>query len=260
MTSLHSFKEKLVPAVVVKRPSSTIKSPYVADVVLTDGDGRTLLCHTPGLGCGGMVEEGAHIYVTLRRTTTSKTQCTAILAECADKQGTYYVGLHPMISQACATKLLTSISPTASWESEVTIEEGTRIDFVGTEPLTGKKIYVEVKNAMLSTDVSKIRCDRRAIFPDGYRKKKDEPISPRAVKHAEVLGRLAASGEKCVLLYMIPRKDCCDGVEINEKDPIYYSAVQTAVRSGVVLRAFSLDFRLDGTIWNGGEVPFYIRF
>jgi DNA-binding sugar fermentation-stimulating protein len=80
------------------------------------------------------------------------------------------------------------------------------------------------------------------------------------VKHAEVLGRLAARGETCILLYIIPRMDCQDGVEINEKDPVYYSAVQTAVRRGVVLRAFSLDFRLDGTIWSGGEVPFYIRF
>lgn len=258
-STLHTFKETLVPVIVVRRPSSIIKSPYVADVVLLDG-GKPLLCHTPGLGCGGMVEEGARIYVQMRPTAEAKTQCTAVMAECADTLGTYYVGLHPMLSQNCARGLLSSISPSASWESEVTIEEGTRIDFVGTEAFTGKKIYVEVKNAMLSSNIHKIRSKRRAIFPDGYRKKKDEPISPRAVKHAEVLGRLAARGETCILLYIIPRMDCQDGVEINEKDPVYYSAVQTAVRRGVVLRAFSLDFRLDGTIWSGGEVPFYIRF
>ena len=52
---LHTLPT-LIKATVVNRPSKTIKSPYVADIKLEDG--TTAMCHTPGLGCCGLVATG----------------------------------------------------------------------------------------------------------------------------------------------------------------------------------------------------------
>ncbi len=256
MAALHSLQKPLVGVTVLKRPSATIKSPYVADVRYDDG--RVALCHTPGLGCCGLVEAGRRIYVCMG-SAGSKTECVAHIAECVDSEGVFYNGIHPMISQAAARGLLHLINAEARWVAEVVVEEGTRLDYVGTLP-NGKKIYVEIKNAMVSLEDDKPRADRRAVFPEGFRKKKDEPVSPRAVKHAQVLQRLlsAPDTEACYLLYTVPRTDCGDGMTVNARDPIYYAAVRDAVRAGVRVRAFALNYSLDGIVRLEREVPFYI--
>jgi DNA-binding sugar fermentation-stimulating protein len=256
MTSLYSFPKPLVGVTVVKRPSASIKSPYVADVRYDDG--RLALCHTPGLGCCGLVEAGRRIYVSAG-SAGSKTECVAQIAECHDDEGMFYNGIHPMVSQSAARGLLRHISSSATWNAEVVVEEGTRLDYVGVLP-TGKKIYVEIKNAMVSLEETKPRADRRAVFPEGFRKKVGEPVSPRAVKHAQVLQRLLnePDTEACYLLYTVPRTDCGDGMTINVRDPIYYSAVRDAVRAGVRIRSFALSYSLDGTVTLDRELPFYL--
>lgn len=256
MSSLYSFPTPLVGVTVVKRPSATIKSPYVADVVYDDG--RRALCHTPGLGCCGLVEAGRRIYVTEGRAG-SKTDCVAQIAECRDTEGIFYNGIHPMVSQTAAHGLLGRISAAATWTAEVTVEMGTRLDYVGILP-SGKKIYVEIKNAMVSLEDTKPRALRRAVFPEGFRKKVGEPVSPRALKHAQVLQRLlgAADTEACYLLYTVPRTDCGDGMQLNIRDPIYYDAVRTAIRASVKIRAFALNYQLYGLVSLDREVPFYI--
>jgi DNA-binding sugar fermentation-stimulating protein len=252
--SIHTFST-LYRVEVLHRPSKTIKSPYVADIRLEDGS--QALCHTPGLGCCGLVASGKYIYVSKAANAKAKTAYTAQMAECTDSEGTYYVGIHPMVSQAMAAKLLDKISPTATWKSEVKINEHTRLDFVGTTP-EGKKIYVEVKNAMISL-CAHPRMNRRAIFPEGYRKCKTDTVSPRAVKHAETLAELAArpDTEAAYLLYMVPRSDCMDGLELNPSDPIYCEAVSNAMSQGVQVRVFGLAFHLEGSIHFNNELTFH---
>ena len=240
---------------VIHRPSKVIKSPYVADIRLEDG--TQALCHTPGLGCSGLVATGRIIYVSKAANEKSKTDYTAQMAECTDSEGTYYVGIHPMVSQAIAAKLLDKISPTAKWKAEVKIDAHTRLDFVGTTP-EGKKIYVEVKNAMIS-QCKEERASRRAIFPEGFRKSKADTVSPRAVKHAETLAALTAlpDTEAAYLLYMVPRSDCGDGLVLNHEDPIYCEAVSNAMNQGVQVRVFGLTFEKDGNIHFDKELQFH---
>jgi DNA-binding sugar fermentation-stimulating protein len=252
--SIHTFPT-LYRVEVLHRPSKSIKSPYVADIRLEDGSHA--LCHTPGLGCCGLVASGKYIYVSKAVNPKAKTAYTAQIAECTDSEGTYYVGIHPMVSQAMAAKLLDRISPTAVWKSEVKINEHTRLDFVGTTP-EGKKIYVEVKNAMISLCAT-LRASRCAIFPEGYRKCKTDTVSPRAVKHAETLAELTSlpDTEAAYLLYMVPRSDCMDGLELNPSDPIYCEAVSTAMSQGVQVRVFGLAFDKEGTIHFNKELIFH---
>ena len=244
-TMLHSLPNPLQRAKVVKRPSASIRSPYVADIQLDDGSHA--LCHTPGLGCSGLVEKDSVIYVNASKPG-SKTDFTAQIAECRDAQGPVFIGVHSLISQIAAKGLLSRISETATWSQEVRIDESTRIDYVGTMP-NNKKLYVEIKTAIVSHEMTLPRDKRRAIFPDGYRKKVTDTISPRAVKHAECLTDLMskADTEACVLLFIVSRNDC-ETLLINPKDPIYCDALKKAKDAGVQLRAMSLSYSLDGRI------------
>lgn len=243
----------LVKVQVVNRPSKTIKSPYVADICLTDN--MTALCHSPGLSCCGLVSTGRTIYVSKAKNTKSKTAYSAQIAECTDSEGKYLVGISPMVSQHVTTKLLDKIAEGVSWAEEVKINDHTRLDFVGTYP-DGKKIYVEVKNAMISLSNEK-RKMRRAIFPEGYRKSLADTISPRAVKHAETLADLAKTEEAC-LVFIVPRNDCLGGLELNAKDPIYCNAVKKAIKAGVKIFVFGLNFLENGSIEFTKRLNFFV--
>jgi len=241
---------------VVNRPSKSIKSPYVADIKLADGS--IALCHTPGLGCCGMVATGRFVYVSKATGPKAKTAYTTQIAENADQTGTYYVGIHPMISQTVAGKLLDKIATDVVWKAEVKISDHTRLDFVGTATY-GKKTYVEVKNAMISVS-TETRPNRRAVFPEGFRKSKTESASPRAVKHAETLAELVKlpDTQAAYLVFIVPRNDCGGGLELNKTDPIYCDAVTKAKAAGVQVRVFGLAFTPDGTISFDKELPFTI--
>jgi DNA-binding sugar fermentation-stimulating protein len=188
----------------------------------------------------------------------SKTAYTAQISESSDSEGIYYVGIHPMVSQAVASKLLDKVVSGLTWKSEVSINDHTRLDFVGTGP-DGKKTYVEVKNAMIGVP-TKLRSKRRAVFPEGFRKSLNDTVSPRAVKHAETLAELMKMGDTagCYLVFIIPRNDCCDGLELNKLDPIYCEAVTKAFIAGVKVRVFGLEFNLDGSIGFLKRLNFFI--
>jgi len=64
---------KLLRGTLVKRPSATIKSPYVADVSLSQGKkekqapaSSTVLAHAPSLDVGGMCVPGSEVYLSKR--------------------------------------------------------------------------------------------------------------------------------------------------------------------------------------------------
>jgi DNA-binding sugar fermentation-stimulating protein len=251
--ALHNLQQ-LFRVQVINRPSKLIKSPYVADVRLEDG--TEALCHSPGLGCSGLVSSGKYIYVSKSSSPKAKTAYTAQISESTDEDGTYYVGIHPMVSQNIAGKLLDRISSSAVWKSEVKINEHTRLDFVGTTE-NSKKIYVEVKNAMIANAES--RTSRRAVFPEGYRKSLKDTISPRAVKHAETLAELASlpDTEAAYLLFIVPRGDCA-GLELNKLDPIYCKAVSDALLKGVKVLVYGLDFQKDGSVNFANELDFRV--
>jgi DNA-binding sugar fermentation-stimulating protein len=243
MIPLHSLPP-LVRVRVLHRPSKIIKSPYVADVVLDSGE--EALCHTPGLGCSGLVAPGRILYVSRATNNSAKTDYTAQVAECEDSEGAYYVGIHPMVSQAMAGHLLDHVHPDVVWRSEVKVDTHTRMDFVGTVA-SGKKVYVEVKNAMISHQTHVERSSRRAVFPEGYRKVKTDTFSPRALKHAELLGDLVGreDTEAAYLVYIVPRHDCQDGLELHSHDPVYRQGVAEAMASGVQVRVFGLHVDAD---------------
>jgi DNA-binding sugar fermentation-stimulating protein len=266
----------MYPATVLCRPSAHNKSPYVCDIVL-DSDEKGM-CHSPGLGCSGLVAADRRIWVTRATNPLAKTRFTAQVADCMDAEGSYTVGIHPMASQAAAQSLLLDrLGFDATWKAEVRVDAHTRLDYVGIMA-DEKKVYVEVKNAMISHETDRPRAVRRAIFPEGFRKKKDDPVSssprargtealayaksvsPRAVKHAHTLAELAQRPDTAaaILLFVVPRGDCGGGLEINPTDRVYSMAIDAALRAGVVVRVFSLVYGSNGSVTVDRELPLYL--
>ena len=252
----------LASAVVGARPSKTLKSPYVADVCVDVADTeekRKGLCHSPGLGCSGLVACGRSIWVSTG--AGAKTQWTARLAQCADSEGSFLVGIHPLDCQKAAAELLDGLltfgQGAARWASEVCIDAHTRLDYVCTLE-DNKKVYVEVKTAMISHETAKPRAERRAIFPEGFRRSAKDTVSPRAVKHCDTLAALLERPDTAasILLFVVPRIDCEAGLQLNPADSIYCAAVREAVRKGVEVRVVGLRPTLGGLMFER-ELPFH---
>ena len=206
---------------IVKRPSKTIKSPYVADVMI---DEQEFLGHTPSLGCCGLCESGSKVVMI----PTPGNKCSYRVQ--LSKQGKTYVGVNPKLSEQIMKSILQknvlSTVDVDTFDSEVRYKNS-RFDFAG-ECKDGSLFILEVKSVPLKCD------DKTAFFPDGYRKKKGDPISPRALKHVNELKSLKLENNdmRCILCFVIPRDDITE-FKINEKDEIYRKAVQEAWMCGV---------------------------
>jgi sugar fermentation stimulation protein A len=73
---------------------------------------------------------------------------------------------------------------------------------------------------------------------------KGDPVSPRAVKHAQELTAIALAGQqKACLLFIVQRIDV-DRLRITTQDVVYREAVREAIAKGVDVRAFAV--RWDG--------------
>jgi DNA-binding sugar fermentation-stimulating protein len=105
-----------------------------------------------------------------------------------------------------------------------------------------------------------LRANRCSVFPEGFRKKKTDPFSPRAVKHAETLAELLKlpDTEAAYLVYLVSRDDCCQGLNINPSDPVYCAAIRDAMAAGVKVCVFGVKYGLDGCIEFVDELKFSV--
>ena len=222
----------LVGATVLHRPSKRIRSPYIADIELDDG---TLgLCHSPGLGCSGLVAPGKRIYVSENYDNTIKTRWIAHVSEGLSAM----IGIHPLTIKEATYALLERIHPDAHWTADV-IVKFCHIDYVGYLP-DGKKVYVELKS-VLSSPVDTI------IVP--------ECITARDYNETNVLNQvlLLPDTHSCHFLFIIPQP-YCDSIVIDLKDKHYHSKMQEAVKLGIQLHAFVLEYDVEGDILFKKEV------
>lgn len=158
----------LVPATLLRRPSSRNKSPYVGDVKLACG--REAICHMPSLDMGGKCVPGTQC---LLKVATDK-QGNPVGAKCLGPYGTpkcefilqlinvlepensphgAWVGAHPSLGEKICHQLLSSgrlteIGPVQKLQREVTGVAGTdmRCDFLCTTPT--KRVVLEVKTVV----------------------------------------------------------------------------------------------------------------
>jgi DNA-binding sugar fermentation-stimulating protein len=266
----------LVEAVVIKRPSKYIKTPYVADVKI-DGSSEEILAHTAALGCCGLADVGASILMAPTPTSKSgntKQKCShriylAIIknpSHCECESETI-VGIHPQLGeQLCENALknncLSKLLNITNYKRETTIYiEGkvdSRFDFTGVDS-DGIPFIMEVKNVpladyedMTSKERKKMDFSGRdwnskvAYFPDGYRKKSTEPVSPRALKHIRELTIIKKESKiRCLMCYVIQRTDV-DRFTASVIDEEYREAVKEAINCGVEIITLVVKWTRDG--------------
>jgi len=262
----------IIKGTILHRPSKNIKSPYVADVILEDG--TEILAHCPSLGCCGLSNSGSSVYLTKNTGISTKTSHRVDLAIYQElNHNILYkeiIGLNPKISEkigfnAIKNNCVQELQNVKLLETEKTFGNS-RFDIYGIDN-ENKEFILEIKTVPLADYVDCDKKDRKnyvdlieqkmfnekiAYFPDGYRKNKNDPISPRALKHIQELETIVLEGKyRCFLLFIVQRTDV-SCFQTSVIDPIYKEAVLKASNNGVKILVLQVD-------WNkeDGKAYFY---
>lgn len=261
----------LIEGEVIKRPSKYIKTPYVADIKICSNS-NMILGHTASLGCCGLADVGANILmspVPKIHKNTDKLHCEyrVYLSVIREKEQEIIVGIYPKLAEeltesALKNNLLSCLLNVKNYrkESKICVPGlvDSRFDFTGIDQ-NGIPFIMEIKNVPLadyedvtSKDRKKMSFDDRdinskvAYFPDGYRKKSTDPISPRALKHINELALIKGmSKTRCIMCYVIQRTDV-DRFQPSVIDPQYREAFKNAVNSGVEIITMVVQWTREG--------------
>ena len=263
----------LIEGEVIKRPSKYIKTPYVADIKIT-ADSNMILGHTASLGCCGLSDVGAHILMapvpkTKNNKNSDKLHCEyrVYLSIIREKNSEMIVGIYPKLAEelteaALKNNLLSKLQNIRKYKKETKIYVpglvDSRFDFTGIDE-NGIPFILEVKNVPLADyeDITarerkKMSFDDRdinskvAYFPDGYRKKSTDPVSPRALKHINELALIKRmSKTRCMMCYVIQRTDV-DRFQPSVIDPEYRAAFIEAINDGVEIITMIVQWNRDG--------------
>lgn len=271
--------DNLIEALVVKRPSKLIKSPYVSDLKLDNNeDEKEHLGHSPSLGCCGLADNGRKVLVQYIDTSKnknkkddSKLKCEYRIYCAIHQEGTNneIIGIYPKLAEelfesALNKNLISKLMNVKEYKRETKIFiEGhvdSRFDFSGIDE-NGTKFILEVKNVPLadyedlpSKERKKMDYSDRdfnskvAYFPDGYRKSSKEPISVRAVKHLEnltYLKNLHKETIRCLICFVIQRNDA-ERFQPSIIDPNYVNTLKNAHENGVEIITLKIRWDRDG--------------
>ena len=220
---------------VIKRPSSTCKSPYVADVLI-DGHKESIMAHAGALGCNGLSDSNATVLMS--KMPEKKGAVCSFRIELAETEQGEIVGLNPKLAEKIVEVGIMKSERVKSYKREKTILNS-RFDFVGEYP-DGKHFVLEVKTVPLCSE------DGTGYFPHGYRKKKGDAVSPRALKHLDDLIQIATkSNAEALMCYVIQRRDANKFVP-SETDPIYKEKFYEAHREGVKMKTLYVEWNSNG--------------
>lgn len=262
----------LIDGEIVKRPSKYIKTPYVADIKICSTS-NMILGHTASLGCCGLADVGAIILMApiseIKKQTDDKLHCEyrVYLSIIREKNQEMIVGIYPKLAEqltesALKNNLLSRLMNIKTYKKETKIcvpgLVDSRFDFSGIDQ-NGTPFIMEVKNVPLADyeDVTskerKNMCfedrdinSKVAYFPDGYRKKSTDTVSPRALKHINELALIKSmSKTRCIMCYVIQRTDV-DRFQPSVIDPEYRAAFKEAVNSGVEIITMVVQWTREG--------------
>ena len=248
--------------VVVKRPSLYCKTPYVADIYIDEN--TTTMAHTPALGCSGLSDKDATVYVTTMKNTNTKCTHRIDLAKYREGNKCTIVGINPNLAETvvkeCLQQSKTTFLPNVlSFDTQQTFLNS-RFDFCGKDK-DGNNFVLEVKNVPLADYVDAPKKDKKkaleqvpkkiyeekiAYFPDGYRKLSDDVVSPRALKHVQELTQIAQNTKtRAILCFVVQRSDV-SRFQPSNIDTQYKKAVQDAWLKGVEIRCIQVYWNAQG--------------
>jgi DNA-binding sugar fermentation-stimulating protein len=269
--------DNLIEGTVCKRPSAYIKTPYVADII-PFGEDNSILGHTASLGCCGLADVGATVLMApvpeKNRKNDGKLHCEyrVYLSIIKERGQETIVGIHPklaeeLVESAIKKNLLSSLQNVLTYKRETPIyvagKVDSRFDFTGID-CNDIPFILEVKNVPLADYEDITAKDRKkraslyetrefnskvAYFPDGYRKKTEDTVSPRALKHIKELTLIKRESKtRCIMCYVIQRTDV-ESFQPSIIDPEYRDAFYTAMNSGVEIITLVIGWTREGTAY-----------
>ena len=275
--------DNLIEGEIIKRPSKYIKTPYVADIIPindnTNNFPNEVLGHTASLGCCGLSDTGAKILMAplevkknMKYKNKNQMSCSyrVYLSIFKEKNREIVIGIYPKLAEqivenALKKNLLSKLQNIKTFKRETAIyvedKVDSRFDFTGID-CNGIPFIMEVKNVPLADyeDITakerKNKCyDNRdinskvAYFPDGYRKKSTDTVSPRALKHINELTLIKKESiTRCITCYVIQRTDV-DRFQPSIIDMDYRNAVKNAIESGVEIITLVVSWNKNGEVY-----------
>lgn len=276
MNKLLFHLNNLLEGQVIKRPSKYIKTPYVADILCSDTC-EEVLGHTASLGCCGLANVNALVLMAPSPESKSKPKnqanmkCThtVYLSILRDNINEQIIGIHPKLAEhltesALKNNYLSTLQNIKRYRRETSIyikdKIDSRFDFTGVDQ-NGIPFIMEVKNVPLAdyedmTEKERSKMDfsgynfnsKVAYFPDGYRKKSSDPVSPRALKHIKeltLIKRETIQNTRCIMCYVIQRTDV-NRFQPSIIDPEYREAFIQALTAGVEIITMVVKWTKEG--------------
>lgn len=274
LTKIYTINN-LIEGSVVKRPSKICKTPYVADIQPVNSN-TEVLGHSASLGCCGLADQGASILMAPITKSSKKQICqysiflSVIREPKKDKIEEIIIGIHPklaeeLVESALKNNLLNKLQYVKRYKRETSIyvegQVDSRFDFTGID-VNGIPFIMEVKNVPLADYEDITAKDRKilginpyndrefdskvAYFPDGYRKKTSDPVSPRALKHIRELTLIKKQSKtRCIMCYVIQRTDV-NRFQPSIIDPEYREAIKEGIAAGVEIITMVVKWTKDG--------------
>lgn len=276
-TSLLFKIDNLIEGVVIKRPSKIIKTPYVADIQIENDNETSLnvLGHTASLGCCGLADTGARVLIapvaktkkTKKEEDKIKCEYRVYLSIFTEKEREIIIGIYPKLAEnvvesALNKNLFAKLRNVRSYRRETPIyvenKVDSRFDFSGIDE-NGLSFLMEVKNVPLADYEDITAKDRKkrsydnvdldtkvAYFPDGYRKKSTDTVSPRALKHIKELTLIKSESKtRCIMCYVVQRTDI-NRFQPSIIDPEYREAVKNSIDVGVEIIVLVVRWTREG--------------
>ena len=264
--------DNLVEGKIIKRPSKLVKSPYVADVIINNDE---VLAHTASLGCCGLCETGSSILfvpIKSKKPDSDSKRCiySAHLSIINEKSHEIIIGVHPKLAEVIVENCITNnylsiLKDIKKYKREVPLflenKVNSRFDFAGIDK-NNIPFIMEVKNVPLADYEDICSKDRKnkcyddrpyntkvAYFPDGYRKKATDSVSPRALKHIKELTLIKKESiTRCIMCYVIQRTDV-NCFQPSIIDTQYREAFKEAVDAGVEIITLVVNWTREGEVY-----------
>ena len=247
---------------ILKRPSMVCKTPYVADVLLDNGS--LTLAHTASLGCCGLCDKDSIVYMIKVNNPKNKCSYKVIISESNERNISQLIGIDPKNAENIVNSCLEKNS--FSWLKDIKEFQrektylNSRFDFCGIDN-NNQEFILEVKNVPLADYVDMLEKDKKhldlsgyefnnkiAYFPDGYRKKVKDTVSPRALKHIQELQEIKTNKNiRTIICYVIQRDDV-SSFQPSNIDEIYKTAVIEAYNNGVEIHAIMAKWEMNGDV------------
>ena len=272
MTLLYSYGPLYSNAILVKRPSKSIKSPYIADIII---DEREELAHCPSLGVSGLLNNETKFLCSKNETSTRKSKYTVELTYLPSTLNTTVLtNTNPQFGNKLFDSIIKNNIIDEYKDSLVVKSEkkykDSRFDFY-IKKQNNKEEYIEVKSVVLcnfdkkeypksvkNPEIQRLETYKKgAIFPDGYRKNKNVPISERAIKHLKTLVDCKKNNYDASLYFIVQRDDC-DYFKPSDVDQFYSKELEIAIKEGVNVKAISVKWTDKGECYFNKIIPVII--